>query len=143
MADRSAPSSFVRPMRRVLRVAGLGFAVLLPVGTLVAWLIGGSEVGLGVLLGLAIPAAFFGLTVFVGVLAARLDNGPFVGVVMASWLVKIIALIAVMVSLRGADFYAKPAFLVAFIVGIAGWLTAEVVVVLRTRVPYVEVPGGA
>jgi hypothetical protein len=45
--------------------------------------------------------------------------------------------------IKDADFYSKPAFLAAFIVGVASWLAAEVVVVLRTRVPYVEVPGGA
>lgn len=138
-----ASSSFLRPMRRVLFVTGLGLAVLLPVGTLAGWLIGGSDVGLGILLGLAIPAVFFGVTVVVGVLAARLDNAPFVGVVMASWLVKIVVLISVMVAIRDATFFAKGAFLAAFIVGVAGWLTAEVLVVLRTRVPYVEVSGGA
>lgn len=120
-------------------MAGLGFALALPVGTAVGWLIGGSEVGLGILLGLAIPAVFFGLTVLTGVLAAKLDNGPFVGVVMAAWVVKIVALMVVMSQLRGADFFSTVAFFVAFVVGVAGWLAAEVIVVLRTRTPYVDV----
>lgn len=132
-------TTFLTPMRRVLRVAGLGFALALPVGTAVGWLVGGSEVGLGILLGLAIPAVFFGLTVLTGVLAARLDNGPFVGVVMAAWVVKIAALMVVMSQLRGADFFSTAAFFVAFVVGVAGWLAAEVIVVLRTRTPYVDV----
>lgn len=143
MAAAPASSSFLTPMRRVLLMAGIGLAVLVPVATLAGWLIGGSDIGLGVLLGLALPGAFFGLTVIVGVLAARLDNGPFVGVVMASWLVKVVALLVVMALIKDATFYSKPAFIAAFIVGVAGWLTAEVVVVLRTRVTYVEVSGGA
>jgi hypothetical protein len=130
-------------MRRVLRVTGIGLAILLPVATIAGWLIGGTGIGWGILLGLAIPAAFFGITVITGVLAAKLDNGPFVAVVMALWLVKIIALLVVMALIKDAEFYSKPAFVAAFIVGIAGWLTAEVVVVLRTKVPYVEVPRGA
>lgn len=126
-------------MRRVLRVAGLGFAVALPVGTAVGWLAGGSDVGLGVLLGLAIPAVFFGVTVLTGVLAVNLDNGPFVGVVMTGWLIKVVALIVVMALIGDAEFFARGAFLGAFIVGVAAWLAAEVIVVLRTRTPYVDV----
>lgn len=140
---RSGPVTFVTPMRRVLLFTGAGLAVALPVGTLAGWAIGGSEVGWGVFLGLLIPALFFGLTVAVGLLAARLDNGPFVGVVMASWLVKVVALIIVMAQLRGADFFSPVAFFVAFLVGVTGWLIAEAVVVLKTRVPYVDVGGGA
>lgn len=129
-------------MRRVLFVTGAGFAVLLPVGTAVGWLAGGSEVGWGILLGLAMPAVFFGLTVVAGVFAARLGNSAFVGVVMASWLVKIVALLAVMAVLKDADFFHQVAFLIAFGIGIAGWLGAEMLVVQRTRVPYVDVSGG-
>lgn len=129
-------------MRRVLYVTGAAFGLSLPLGTAAGWLLGGSEVGLGILLGLAVPAVFFGLTVLAGVLAAGLDNGPFVGVVMASWLVKVVALLALMAAIRDAGFYDTVAFFVAFLVGLVGWLTAEVLVVLRTRVPYVEVPGG-
>lgn len=133
-----AATTFLTPMRRVLRVAGLGFAIVLPMGTAIGWLIGGSEVGLGILLGLAIPGVFFGVTVLTGVLAAKLDNGPFVGVVMGAWLLKVIALMVTMAQLRGADFFSSVAFLVAFVVGITGWLAAEVIVVLRTRTPYVD-----
>jgi hypothetical protein len=142
MTGRAAPRGFLEPMRHVLQVTGIGFAALVPLGTAAGWWAGGSTVGLGILLGLAIPAVFFGVTVLTGVLAAHLDNSPFVGVVMAFWLVKIVALMVVMAVIKDADFYAKPAFLGAFIVGVAGWLAAEVIVVLRTRVPYVEVTGG-
>ena len=129
-------------MRRVLLVTGVGFGVLLPLGTAIGWIVAGSPIGLGILLGLAIPAVFFGLTVVAGVLAAKLDNGPFVGVVMTSWLVKVVALLVVMAAIKDATFYRPAAFFVAFVVGLVGWLAAEVVVVLRTRVPYVEIAGG-
>lgn len=135
-------SSFAGPMRRVLVVAGLGLAVLMPVATAAGWLLGGSEVGFGILLGLAIPVAFFGLTVLTGVLAARLDNGPFVGAVMAAWFVKMVVLIVIMAAIRDAEFFHRTAFFLALVVGVAGWLVAEMIVVLRSRVPYVEVPGG-
>lgn len=139
----SAPVTFVTPMRRVLLFTAAGLAVLLPVGTVAGWLLGGSQVGWGILLGLAVPAAFLGLTVLTGLLAARLGNTRFVAVVVASWLVKLILLIVVLAQLRGAEFFSTGAFFVAFVVGVAGWLLTEVIVVLRTRVPYIDEPRGA
>lgn len=132
-------AAFTGTMRRVLIVAGVGLAVLLPAGTVAGWLLGGAEVGVGVLLGLAIPAAFFGATVATGVLAARLGNTQFVAVVGGAWLVKIIILMVVMAVLRDADFYSRSAFFAAFVVGVAGWLAAELITVVRSRTPYVEV----
>jgi hypothetical protein len=139
----SAPVTFVTPMRRVLLFTAAGLAVLLPVGTVAGWLFGGSQVGWGILLGLAVPAAFLGLTVLTGLLAARLGNTRFVAVVVASWLVKLILLIVVLAQLRGAEFFSTGAFFIAFVVGVAGWLLTEVIVVLRTRVPYIDEPRGA
>ncbi|AYY14277.1 hypothetical protein EF847_17820 [Actinobacteria bacterium YIM 96077] len=126
-------------MRHVLAVTGGGLAVLLPVATVVGWLAGGRDIGLGILVGLAVPAVFFGITVLTGMLAARLDNAPFVGVVMAAWVVKMGGLLAIMAVLRDAGFFHRTAFFIAFVVGVTGWLAAEVIVLLRSRVPYVEV----
>lgn len=138
-----APVTFVTPMRRVLLFTAAGLIVLLPVGSVAGWLLGGSTVGWGILLGLAVPAAFLGFTVLVGLLAARLSNTRFVAVVVASWLVKLILLMVVLAQLRGAEFFSTGAFFVAFLVGVAGWLLTEVIVVLRTRVPYIDEPRGA
>ena len=149
--EHRATTTFRAPMRRVLYVTAAGFGVLLPVATALAWVVAGSEAGIGILLGLAIPAAFFGLTVLAGVAAAALENGAFVGVVMASWLVKVVALIIFLAAVKDSGFYDKGFFFAGMVVGVAGWLTAEMVIVLRAKVPYVdldverdgEVPGGA
>lgn len=130
-------------MRRVLRIGGTGFAVALPVATVLAWLIGGPAVGWGVGLGLLLPAVFFAVTVVVGLLVASLENTVFAGVVVASWLVKIVVLLVVMALLGGAEFYSRLAFLAAFVVGVVAWLAAEGIVVLKARVPYVEPDGHA
>ncbi|NEE00566.1 hypothetical protein [Phytoactinopolyspora halotolerans] len=142
MSEPTTPpgvAAFVTPMRRVLTTAGAGLAVLLPVGTAVGWALGGSGVGLGILLGLAIPAAFFGGTVLTGVWAARMDNTRFVGVVVGSWLAKIVILMVIMALIKDAEFFARTAFFIAFVVGVVGWLAAECIVVLRTRVPYLDI----
>lgn len=136
-----APASLLLPMRRFLIVAGLGLATLLPVATGLGWLLGGAPVGWGILLGLALPAAFFGVSVVVALATARMGSGPFAAVVLTSWVIKVIVLMVILAALREADFYAKPAFLVAFAVGVVGWLAAEWVVVTRTKTLYVEPEG--
>jgi hypothetical protein len=142
-APARAPEGFVTPMRRVIRFTGWGLAAALPIGVVLGWLAGGSEGAWGVGLGLAIPAVFFSLTVLVGLVAAKLPNTQFVGVVMASWLVKIVVLLVVMAMLRDAEFFSTGAFFVAFLVGVSGWLIAECAVVLKARVPYIDETRGA
>lgn len=134
----SQPASLVRPMQRVLVVTGVGLAALIPLATLAGWLVGGGDVAWGVLLGLLIPAVFFGLSVVVALATVRLSGGAFGAVVLGSWLVKVILLVVVLAALDGATFYSRPAFLVAFGVGVVGWLAAEWAVVTRTRTPYVD-----
>jgi len=116
----------------------VSFAIALPAATVVAWVVGGPALGWGVGLGLLLPAAFFGGTVVVGLVAAKLENTVFTGIVAASWLVKVVVLLVVMALLRDAEFYSRPAFLAAFVVGVVAWLAAEGIVVLKARVPYVE-----
>lgn len=132
------PAGLVLPMRRVLAVTGAGLAAALPPGAAIGWLLAGRPGAWGALVGLLLPAAFFGVTAATALLTAGLPTARLGVVVAASWPIKIVVLLAVLSALRAADFYARPVFLVAFLVGVVGWLVAECVVVLRTRTPYVE-----
>lgn len=126
------------PMRKVLRLGGLGFLVALPVATLVGFLLDGSAGAWGALLGLLIPFAFFSVTAAVALLTVRTRPEILGAAVLGSWLLKIIILIAALVPLSQADFYNRAIFFVALLLGTVGFLTAEAMIVLRTKVPYVE-----
>lgn len=132
------PEALVVPMRRVLRVVGIGTAVALPVATGLGWALGGDAGARGAFLGLAVPAVFLGVTAGLALLTAGMDARRMAFLLVGSWVVKVLALVAVLAALRGDPSWSRPAFLAAFAVGVAGWLTAECLVVLRTRVPYVE-----
>ncbi len=134
----AAPAALVLPMRRVLRTCGLLLAVALPVAALVGWLIAGSAGFWGAVLGLAIPAAFFGVTVVTALATANASAGAFGAIVLGTWALKLIAFLGVLVLLRDADFWSRPVFYAVFAVGLVGWLAAEALVVVRTRTPYVE-----
>lgn len=132
------PEALVVPMRRVLRVVGVGTAVALPLAAAVGRLAAGNAGAWGAFLGLAVPAAFLGVTAVLALLTAGMDARRMLAVLVGSWVVKVLALIAVLSALRGDESWSRPAFLAAFAIGVAGWLTAECLVVLWTRVPYVE-----
>jgi hypothetical protein len=108
------------------------------VAVTVGFLIAGMPGLWGGLVGIAIPVAFFSITVIVAILTVRVRPEVFGAAILGSWLLKIVVLIAVLAALSGADFYDRAVFFSAFIVGTVGYLVTEAIIVVRTRVPYIE-----
>jgi hypothetical protein len=92
----------------------------------------------GAVIGLALPALFLGLTVVLALRTARLQPSALGAVVLGSWVVKLAVLVVALALLDRWDGWHRPTFFVAFLLGTVGWLVGEALVVVRTRVPYVE-----
>lgn len=132
------PTALVAPMRRVLRIGAVASAIALPVAALVGFLLAGAPGAWGALIGMGLAVAFFGITVVVALLTARMDPTQLAMWVLGSWLIKVILLIVVLAPLRGAEFYSRPALFLSLLVGTLGTLLLEARVITTTRVPYVE-----
>lgn len=128
----------LEPLRRVLRLGGVGFAAALPVVAAAGWLVDGSAGLLGALIGLAVPAVFFGITAVLALATTHLSPGAMGAVVLASWLAKLIVLVVVLVLLDQSQAWSRPVFGVVFLLAVAAWLTLEAWIVLRGRQPYVQ-----
>jgi hypothetical protein len=126
------------PMAAVLRWGTLGSVVALAIAAALGYLLAGSEGLWGAVLGIAIPVVFYSITVVVAVVTVRVRPEVFGAAILGSWVVKIAVLIGVLAVLSGATFYSRGAFFIAFVVGTVGYLVAEAVIVVRTRVPYLE-----
>lgn len=126
------------PMAAVLRWGSCGALVALVLAAVLGWLVDGTAGLWGGVLGIAIPVGFFSITVIVALLTVRVRPEIFGAASLGSWVLKLIVLIAVLALLSGADFYNRSVFFVAFLVGTVGYLVAEAVIVIRTRVPYIE-----
>ena len=137
-AGRSAPQALVRPMRRILVLGYAAALAVLALACLVGWLAAGGPGLWGAVLGVGVPVAFLSLTTVVALATARLDVGALGAVVLGSWLVKLVVLIAVLAVLRDRDFYSRPVFFWTFLAALVGYLVLEAVLVVRTRAPYVE-----
>lgn len=126
------------PMRRALRIGALAFLAAVPVVAVIGYFVDGMAGVWGALLGLALPLAFLSITSIVALATVRLRPDLLGAAVLGSWLLKIIVLIAVLVPLSNAHFYNRMVFFIVLLIGTFGYLALEAVIVVRTRVPYVD-----
>jgi len=120
----------------VLGIGG-GCVAMVVLGGL-GWLIGGAELGWSVLLGLALPVGFFGVTTMAAVLTGRLGPQVLAAAVLGGWLLKILVLLAVLSVVVEAGGLLRVPFALTLLAGSLTYLTVQAVVVLRARQPYVE-----
>jgi hypothetical protein len=132
-----APVHALPVLQRSLRLGGIGFAAALPLVALAGWLVDGTAGLWGAVLGLAVPAFFFGATLVVALITVRLSPAQLGTVVMVSWLAKLILVVVVLVLLDQSQAWSRPVFGVVFMLSVAVWLGLEAWLVLRTRQPYV------
>jgi hypothetical protein len=121
----------------VLRLGLVSFAAAAPVVALLGWLADGTAGVLGALLGLALPAAFFGVTALVDSSTRHLPPSTTGAVVLVSWLVKLVVLVVVMILVDSSSAWSRPVFAVVFLLATVAWLALEAWLVIRTRQPYV------
>ena len=126
------------PMTAVLRWGTAGSLVAMVLAGGIGWLIDSSAGFWGGVLGIAIPVGFFSITVIVALLTLHVRPEIFGTAILGSWIIKLILLIVVLAVLSGADFYNRTIFFIAFVLGTVGYLVAEAVIVVRSRVPYLE-----
>lgn len=139
--DASASSSTYDDHRRPLvRAVRLGWWALVAITiiSLAAW--GGAK-GLpgiyGVLLGAAIGGGFVLLTALSVLLTARSTPSTTMAVVLGGWLLKVVVLIAVLLLIRGMNFYDTAALFVTVVLALVVTLGTEVWGVVTSQVTYV------
>ena len=128
----------VDPLSRVLRFGGAAAVVLIAGSAAGGWLLAGASGLWGGILGAAVPAVFFGVTAAVGVRARQVSVTSMGVLILTSWLFKIVALVAFLYWLRMQDWFDRPVFFVALLIGTAGLLGLEGWLVTRSPQLYAE-----
>ncbi|MDQ1113159.1 hypothetical protein QE418_002607 [Microbacterium testaceum] len=137
------PLSSTPVLRTALVWGGIVTAVLLVLGAVVGFLVGGGG-GLGsALSGVAVSAIFLAVTAISILVANRWFGDPlyvpiFFGIVLGGWLLKLILFIVAIVVLRGQGWVDPVVFYVALVVSVIASLAVDVVVLLRMRIPSVS-----
>jgi hypothetical protein len=131
-------------LRLALRYGAiLAVAVAVIAGT-IGYLVAGAPGLVGGLLGAALAAVFLGLTTASMLVAGRVARGDstspvFFGIVIGTWLLKLIVFIVVEVLLRGQPWFDPFVFFAAVVVVVIGSLVLDAVAMYRARMPYVDV----
>jgi hypothetical protein len=120
------------------------------VGGVVGYLVDGWTGALSALIGTAMVLVFAGITAASILVANRYTASPlytvlFFVIVLGAWIVKFALFIVLVVLLRGAEFTNDVVLFVSIVVAVIGTLVVDVVVVARSRLPYVsdvQLPGG-
>jgi hypothetical protein len=135
-----APDPVREVFRTALRDMLLLLVVLAVLGVGAGALVSGAPGGWGALLGVGMTLVFSGTTIVSMLATARSSAVTTGAVIMGTWLVKMVVLVAVLVALRDLDFYNRTVLGVVLLVGVLGSAALDYRAVRVGRVPYTE-PG--
>lgn len=138
-AERPVPSS-VPVLKRTLIFGFIFAGVIAVVGATIAGLMVGPVGVWSAIIGAAMAAVFLGITAASILIAVRFDIVAFFGIVLGAWLLKFILFIVLALSLRDQPWINTLALFLTMIVGVIASLVVDVVVVMKTRMPYVSDP---
>ena len=135
---RKEPSAWADRPVAAARSGLVALAAFVPLAAVAGQLAAGRNGLVGALLGCLVPAAVLLLTWAAAELGARRSAQAFAGLLLGSYLVKLVVVLALLALLRDVGDADRTATGVAAITGLMVALVVEAVVISRTRAPYVE-----
>lgn len=141
-AQKPTPEPTSVPIFRKILVYGLvlslGIAV---VGAIVGGIVAGGTGVVSAIVGALMAAAFMGITAGSLLLANKYAGseaaiGAFFGIVMGGWLLKFVLFLVLVVVLKGLPWVEPGVLFVSIIAGVVGSLVVDVVVLMKSRMPY-------
>jgi len=130
-------ANYARILRRSAAMTAAVAAVMVALSTA----IGGGKGALGALLGTAIVAAFFAISVFAVGRAAKVSPQAMMITAMATYIAKILALLLFVARFRNSTAFNPRLFGLTAIVCILAWSASQVTWSLRLKIPYIEPDG--
>jgi ATP synthase protein I len=130
-------ASYATVVRRAAVPTAVGAAVLV---ALSAGLVGIKGL-IGALIGVAVVAVFFGLSIAVVARAARVSPPAMMVAALGTFLVKIVALAVVVSTLNGTTAFSTRALAFTAIGCILLWTFSQVIAAMRVRMLYVDPDG--
>lgn len=137
-AGRPSASAAEAVFRRALRDVLVLLAVLLVLGLVVGGLAAGLPGVWGALIGWGLAVVFSTTTIVAMIRTVRSSPAAMAGVVMGTWLAKVLVVVVVLAVLRPLDFYSAPVLGALLAVAVVGSAVLDYRAVTLGRVPYVE-----
>lgn len=135
--ERVVPSS-VPVLKRTLAYGFAFAAAIAVVGGVVGLLVAGPTAAWSAFIGAVMAGVFLGITALSILIAVRYDIVAFFAIVLGAWLLKFVAFIVAAIALRDQPWINPTALFLSLIAGVISSLVVDVVVVMKTRMPYVS-----
>jgi hypothetical protein len=128
---------------RILKLGGLLAIAIAVVGSIVGYLVAGGIGVTSALIGTAVAVVFLAITSVSVIIATRVAKGDlisvaFFGIVMGAWLLKFVLFLVLVIVLKGQPWIQPIVLFLSLIVAVVGTLVVDVVVIARSRLPYVS-----
>lgn len=132
-------------LRNVLRYDTVLTVALLVIGGVIGYLVAGPHGLFSALIGAGVTAVFMGFTAGSILVAGRVASGPdsivtFYGIVLGTWMLKLVIFVALAIWLRTQSWLDPAIFGFTIIAAVVGSLVVDIVGFRRTRTPYTDVP---
>jgi hypothetical protein len=129
--------------KRILAYGGILALVLGIVGSVAGYLVAGGIGVVSALIGTVMAVVFLGITTLSVVIATRVAKGDllsvaFFGIVMGAWLLKFVVFVVLVILLKDQPWVQSTVLFLTLIVAVLGTLIVDVVVIARSRLPYVS-----
>ncbi len=135
---------------RIIRYGAVLALAVAVIGAVAGGLADGGRGVTSALIGAALAFVFTGVTAASILLADRVAKGDllnpaYLGIVVGGWLLKFILFLVLLLVLKDQEWINTVVLFLAIIAAVIGSLVIDVIVVVRSRTPYVDVelPGDA
>jgi hypothetical protein len=131
-------------LKNTILFGGLLAVAIAVVGGVIGFLVDGGVGLVSALIGAAMAFVFLGVTAGSILLANRIANSDFLNplffiTVLGGWLLKFAVFLVLLFILKDQPWINNVVLLLTVIVGVVGSLVVDVVVIARSRQPYVDV----
>ena len=130
-------------LKRILAHGGILAIAIAIVGSVIGFMVAGAVGLVSALIGTVMSVVFLGITAASIVLATKVAKGDllsvaFFGIVMGAWLLKLVVFIVLIVLLKDQPWIQTQVLFLTAVVAVIGTLVVDVVVIARSRLPYVS-----
>lgn len=135
----AAPSS-IPVLKSVLKWGLLLAAIVAVAGAILGGIFAGGPGIISGLIGAAMAFVFLGITAGSVILANRFEMIGFFAVVLGAWLAKFVLFIVLAITLKSQPWINSLTLFLTLIAGVIASLVVDVIVVAKSRMPYVSDP---
>ena len=130
-------------LKRILAYGGILAIAIAIVGSVIGFMVAGAVGLVSALIGTVMSVVFLSITAASIVLATKVAKGDllsvaFFGIVMGAWLLKLVVFIVLIVLLKDQPWIQTQVLFLTAVVAVIGTLVVDVVVIARSRLPYVS-----